>query len=78
MRLTLDTHTDSAGETNVRLKYAYNIQIIFFPQQEFEFGQAHRPWIDYEEHSGVAISVQLQRHLVEGKTGEHTCTNSAD
>ncbi len=23
MRLTLDTHTDSAGETNVRLKYAY-------------------------------------------------------
>jgi len=31
MRLTLDTHTDSAGETNVRLKYAYLYLDIYFP-----------------------------------------------
>jgi len=37
MRLTLDTHTDSAGETNVRLKYAYLYLDNILPSTGVEF-----------------------------------------
>ena len=52
MRLTLDTNTNSAGEANVRLKYAFLYLNDILPSTSVELGQTHRPWIDYEEHSG--------------------------
>jgi len=64
----MDTHTDSAGETNVRLKYAYLYLDNILPSTGVEFGQAHRPWIDYEEHSGSAISFSC-KDICGGKTG---------
>jgi hypothetical protein len=76
MRLTLDTHTDSAGETNVRLKYAYLYLDNILPSTGVEFGQAHRPWIDYEEHSGWLYR-SVAKTFVEEKQGAHF-TNSAD
>jgi len=76
MRLTLDTHTDSEGETNVRLKYAYLYLDDILPYTGVEFGQAHRPWIDYEEHSGWLYR-SIAKTFVEEKQGAHF-TNSAD
>ncbi len=70
MRLTLDTHTDSAGETNVRLKYAYLYIDDILPSTGVEFGQAHRPWIDYEEHSGWLYR-SVAKTFVEEKQGAH-------
>jgi len=76
MRLTLDTHTDSTGETNVRLKYAYLYLDEILPYTGVEFGQAHRPWIDYEEHSGWLYR-SIAKTFVEESNGAHF-TNSAD
>ena len=64
-RITLDTYQisdgkdddgvyiagkDSEGTWNVRLKYAYLYLDEVLPYTGVEIGQAHRPWIDYEEH----------------------------
>ncbi len=76
MRLTLDTTTDTEGETNVRLKYAYLYLDNVLPFTGVEFGQAHRPWIDYEEHSGWLYR-SIAKTFVEEHNGAHF-TNSAD
>ena len=76
MRLTLDTHTDTAGETGVRLKYAYLYLDNVLPFTGVEFGQVHRPWIDYEEHSGWLYR-SIAKTFVEERNGAHF-TNSAD
>ena len=52
MRVTLDTHQDSTGDWKLRLKYAYLYLDNILPYTGIEIGQAHRPWIDYEEHHG--------------------------
>jgi len=75
MRITLDTH-DSDGESGVRLKYAYLYLDNVLPNTGVELGQAHRPWIDYEEHNGWNYR-SISKVFVEEKNAGHL-TNSAD
>jgi len=85
-RMTLDTHHinddkdvvggDIYGTWNVRLKYAYLYLDDVLPYTGVEIGQAHRPWIDYEEHGGWNYR-SISKVFVEDGTGAHL-TNSAD
>jgi len=54
-RVTLDmehvTSDATAGDYNVRFKYAYLYLNEILPYTGVELGMAHRPWIDYEEHN---------------------------
>lgn len=60
-RLTLDATKELAsdagndsktkGYANVFVKYAYLYLDEILPYTSVEFGIAHRPWIDYEEHN---------------------------
>jgi hypothetical protein len=80
MRITLDTHDEKIdgkeGETNIRLKYAYLYLDNVLPNTGLEIGQAHRPWIDYEEHNSWNYR-SISKVLVEEKNAGHL-TNSAD
>lgn len=89
VRMTLDTHQvhnsvndDSAvkfgntGDWEVRLKYAYLYLDDILPFTGVEFGQAHRPWIDYEEHHGWLYR-SIQKTFVESGHGADF-SNSAD
>ncbi len=54
-RITLDAHQDSTGDVKVRVKYAYakfNLEDWgdVFTDTSFEFGIAHTPWLDFEQH----------------------------
>ena len=54
-RVTLDTTKELASSTsyaNAFVKYAYLYIDGVLPYTGVEFGIAHRPWIDYEEHNG--------------------------
>jgi len=54
-RVTMDTTKEVASSTsyaNVFVKYAYLYLDKVLPYTGVEFGIAHRPWIDYEEHNG--------------------------
>lgn len=54
-RVTLDTTKELASSTsyaNAFVKYAYMYLDGVLPYTGVEFGIAHRPWIDYEEHNG--------------------------
>ena len=75
MRITFDTH-DHEGDSQVRLKYAYLYLDNVLPNTGVEFGQVHRPWIDYEEHNGWNYR-SISKTLVEAKNGADI-TNSAD
>ncbi len=81
-RITLDTyqnHGDDGkdnGSWEVRLKYAYLYLDNVLPFTGVEIGQAHRPWIDYEEHHGWNYR-SISKVLVEAHEGAHF-TNSAD
>ena len=54
VRITPDVHLDSSGDYKVRLKYLYakfkwdGNEVIAKPY--LEFGVAHMPWLDFEEH----------------------------
>jgi len=76
MRVTLDTHQDSTGDWKVRLKYAYLYLNEVLPFTGIEFGQAHRPWLDYEEHSAWLYR-SISKTFVETKRAGDL-TNSAD
>ncbi len=75
-RITLDTHQDDTGDWKVRLKYAYLYLDNILPYTGVEFGQAHRPWIDWEEHHGWWYR-SIAKTFVEEHEGAHL-TNSAD
>jgi len=82
-RITLDTfqsHDDKPANDNgsweVRLKYAYLYLDNILPFTGVEIGQAHRPWIDYEEHHGWNYR-SISKVLVEAHEGAHF-TTSAD
>jgi len=81
-RVTLDTfqnHDDNGkddGSWEVRLKYAYLYLDNILPYTGIEIGQAHRPWIDYEEHHGWNYR-SISKVFVEAHEGAHF-TNSAD
>ncbi len=90
MRVTLDTHQvgrgkdvngdpindANTGDWEVRLKYAYLYINDVLPFTGVEFGQAHRPWIDYEEHHGWLYR-SIAKTFVEKKQ-DADFTNSAD
>jgi hypothetical protein len=82
MRVTLDTIQNTKeedkdyGSWEVRLKYAYLYLDNVLPFTGVEIGQAHRPWIDYEEHHGWFYR-SISKVLVEAHDGAHF-TNSAD
>jgi len=81
-RITLDTFQNTKGtgkdygSWEVRLKYAYLYLDNVLPFTGVEIGQAHRPWIDYEEHHGWNYR-SISKVLVETHEGAHF-TNSAD
>jgi Ni/Co efflux regulator RcnB len=81
-RITLDTfHNDGddgedEGSWEVRLKYAYLYLDNILPYTGVEIGQAHRPWIDNEEHGGWNYR-SISKVFVEASNGAHL-TNSAD
>ena len=75
MRVTLDT-TKTDGDMTTRVKYAYLYLDNILPYTGVEIGQAHRPWIDYEEHNGWLYR-SISKVLVEDSMGAHL-TNSAD
>ncbi len=82
-RITLDTYHnddeldgDDKGSWEVRLKYAYLYLDNILPYTGVEIGQAHRPWIDYEEHGGWNYR-SISKVFVEASKGAHL-TNSAD
>ena len=76
VRITMDTHDTTDGESNVRLKYAYLYLDGVLPNTGVEFGQAHRPWIDYEEHNGWNFR-SVSKVMVEEDNAGHL-TNSSD
>ncbi len=84
-RITLDTFQNEDkneykpkdnGSWEVRLKYAYLYLDGILPFTGVELGQAHRPWIDYEEHGGWNYR-SVSKVFVEASNGAHL-TNSAD
>ncbi len=88
MRMTLDTFqerdtvdagggsADGTGSWMVRLKYAYIYLNNVLPYTGVEFGQVHRPWIDYEEHNSFFYR-SVSKVFVESKNASDL-TNSAD
>ncbi len=66
----------TTGDWTVRLKYAYLYMDNVLPFTGVEFGQAHRPWIDYAEHHGWRYR-SIYKTFVEAKNGGDY-TNSAD
>jgi len=75
MRITLDTYNND-GQSDIRLKYAYLYLDNILPNTGVEFGQAHRPWIDYEEHNAWNYR-SISKVMVEERNAGHL-TNSAD
>ncbi|MEA1892960.1 MAG: hypothetical protein U9N33_09630 [Campylobacterota bacterium] len=81
LRVTLDaTYTnktaDGEGHADVYVKYAYLFINDILPSTGVEFGMAHRPWIDYEEHQGWWMR-SISKVFVEASEAGHL-TNSAD
>ena len=76
MRLTLDTAQVNTGDWEVRLKYAYLYLNDVLPYTGVEFGQAHRPWIDYEEHHGWLYRSIAKTFVERGHDADFT--NSSD
>ncbi len=75
-RLTLDTHQQSNGDWVARLKYAYLYLSDVLPFTGVEFGQVHRPWIDYAEHHGWLYR-SISETFVETHNGAHVINSAA-
>jgi hypothetical protein len=71
-----ETSQSKTGYQDVILKYAYLYLDDVLPSTGVELGQAHRPWIDYEEHGGWNYR-SISKVFVEDDNGAHL-TNSAD
>ncbi len=78
LRVTLDTVYSSAKDNHADIyaKYAYIYLNEVLPFTGVEFGMAHRPWIDYEEHQGWWMR-SISKVFVEASEAAHL-TNSAD
>ena len=74
LRVTLDTDQKANGDWAVRVKYAYLYLDNILPYTGVEIGQAHRPWIDYEEHHGWFYR-SISKTFIEGTPD---LVNSAD
>jgi len=78
LRVTLDTDYTAKddGHADVYAKYAYIYLADVLPNTGVEFGMAHRPWIDYEEHQGW-LERSISKVFAEASEAGHL-TNSAD
>jgi len=74
-RVTFDAHND-AGYNNVHVKYAYLYLDSVLPFTGVEFGIAHRPWLDYEEHTAWWYRSIDKTFVESGQAAD--LTNSAD
>ncbi len=75
LRVTLDETTGN-GDNTIRIKYAYLYLNNVLPNTGVEIGQAHRPWLDYEEHQGWYHRA-IDKTFTESKESADL-TNSAD
>jgi len=77
-RVTLDTSytASSDGHADIYAKYAYIYLNDVLPFTGVEFGMAHRPWMDYEEHQGW-LNRSLSKVFSEASEAGHLM-NSAD
>ena len=75
LRVTLDETTGN-GDNTIRIKYAYLYLDNVLANTGVEFGQAHRPWLDYEEHQGWYHRA-IDKTFTESKESADL-TNSAD
>ncbi len=81
-RLTLDSFQETKGDNKdkgswlTRVKYAYLYLDEILPYTGIEFGQVHRPWIDYEEQHGWLYR-PISNVWIEDGSGAHLI-NSAD
>ena len=71
-----DIEDDTDGHADVYVKYAYIYLDDVLPFTGVEFGIAHRPWIDYEEHQGWWMR-SISKVFSEASEASHL-TNSAD
>jgi hypothetical protein len=76
-RITFDVSKDVTGDEKVRAKYAYLYLNNILPATGVEFGLAHRPWHDYEEHSAWFYR-SISKILIEDKKSGPDLSNSAD
>ena len=81
MRVTLDTTYDATnsstgGYADMYVKYAYIYLNNILPYTGVEFGMAHRPWIDYEEHQGWWYRSISKTFVESGQAAD--LSNSAD
>ncbi len=78
-RITLDTKQAAnvdGGSYVTRLKYAYLYLSDVLPHTGVEFGQVHRPWIDYAEHHGWLYR-SISETFVETHHGAHVINSAA-
>ncbi|MDD3770250.1 MAG: hypothetical protein PHV10_06560 [Sulfuricurvum sp.] len=76
-----DSGSDNHGYASAFVKYAYLYLDKVLPYTGVEFGIAHRPWIDYEEHNGWYYRSFNKVVLEEKGTGTEAgvdLVNSAD
>jgi hypothetical protein len=71
-----DTNSKDVGSWLVRLKYAYIYLNNILPNTSVEIGQAHRPWIDWEEHHSWLYR-SVAKSFIEESNGAHL-SNSSD
>jgi len=76
-RITFDVSKDVTGDEKVRAKYAYLYLNDIYTNTGVEFGLAHRPWHDYEEHSAWFYR-SISKILIEDKKSGPDLSNSAD
>jgi hypothetical protein len=86
LRVTLDAtydqgkaeniHNEVDDHADVYVKYAYLYLDDVLPYTGVEFGMAHRPWIDYEEHQGWWMR-SISKVFAEASEASHL-TNSSD
>ncbi|SMC09753.1 hypothetical protein [Nitratiruptor tergarcus] len=75
-RITLDTHQQNNGDWVARLKYAYLYLSNILPFTGVEFGQVHRPWIDYAEHHGWLYR-SISETFVETRNAAHVINSAS-
>ncbi len=80
MRVTLDQYDaidkdGKSGSIGVRIKYAYLYLDNILPYTGVEMGQAHTPWIDYEEHNGWKYR-SISETFIEQHNGVHATASS--
>ena len=74
-RVTLDATYSGDGHADVYVKYAYLYLNDVLPFTGVEFGMAHRPWVDYEEHQGWLMR-SISKTFIEASESAHL-TNSS-